>query len=83
MVENDLEAICSEIYDYPIPLERINENTVMAFLDRGPSASFKDFAARFMAKIMEFYNEKNKTPIKSKIELEIYFSRNVFFKSKK
>ena len=60
MVENDLEAICSEIYDYPIPLERINENTVMAFLDRGPSASFKDFAARFMAKIMEFYNDKNK-----------------------
>ena len=60
MVENDLEAICSEIYDYPIPLERINENTVMAFLDRGPSASFKDFAAMFMAKIMEFYNEKNK-----------------------
>ena len=59
MVESDLEAICSEIYDYPIPLERINENTVMAFLDRGPSASFKDFAARFMAKIMEVYKYKN------------------------
>lgn len=59
MPENDLEAICSEIYDYPVPLERINENTVMAFLDRGPSASFKDFAARFMAKIMEVYKSKN------------------------
>lgn len=59
MPENDLEAICAEIYDYPVPLERINENTVMAFLDRGPSASFKDFAARFMAKIMEVYKHKN------------------------
>ncbi len=61
---NNLETICADIYNYPVPIEKIDKNTQIAFLDRGPSASFKDFAARFMAKVMEFFkNTKNTTTI--------------------
>ncbi len=47
-----LRKMIEEIYNFEVPLERIDHNTLLLRLDRGPSASFKDFAARFMARIM-------------------------------
>ncbi len=45
-----LADICHDAYDYDIPLERIDGARHVMRLDQGPTASFKDFAARFMGR---------------------------------
>ncbi len=47
-----LEALCNDAYDYPVPFERVRDRSYVLRLDRGPTASFKDFAARMMARWM-------------------------------
>ena len=47
-----LETIIQDTYNFEVPIESINENTHLIRLDRGPTASFKDFAAQFMARMM-------------------------------
>jgi len=43
-----LGFMCREAYDYPVPLESVEARIHVMRLDRGPTASFKDFAARMM-----------------------------------
>jgi threonine synthase len=47
-----LAELCRDAYDYEVPLERVTARRYLARLDRGPTASFKDFAARMMARWM-------------------------------
>ncbi|RME91711.1 MAG: threonine synthase [Verrucomicrobia bacterium] len=47
-----LRVLCEEAYDYEVPLERVTGRVHVLRLDRGPTASFKDFAARMMARWM-------------------------------
>lgn len=47
-----LLRLCREAYDFAVPLERVSERRHIMRLDRGPTASFKDFAARMMARWM-------------------------------
>jgi threonine synthase len=42
--------LCDSAYDYEVPLERVTGRSHLLRLDRGPTASFKDFAARMMAR---------------------------------
>ena len=49
---SDLTAIVRDAYDYDVPLERVFGRTYVMRLDRGPTASFKDFAARLMSRLM-------------------------------
>ncbi|MDP6593411.1 MAG: threonine synthase [Candidatus Marinimicrobia bacterium] len=49
---DDLERIVIDAYDFEIPIEQLDERTYLMRLDRGPTASFKDFGARFMARMM-------------------------------
>ena len=44
----ELAGICQQAYDFEVPLEPAAEARWVLRLDRGPTASFKDFAARFM-----------------------------------
>ena len=53
--DDDLRRLCEECYDYPVPLERVHDNFYLMRLDQGPTASFKDFAARMMARMMRFF----------------------------
>lgn len=48
----DLEEICHDAYDYDVPLEHVAGGRHVLRLDRGPTASFKDFAARFMGRAL-------------------------------
>jgi len=50
-----IEKICRNAYNFEIPLEKVEENKYIMRLDRGPTASFKDFAARIMARLMDQY----------------------------
>ena len=56
--ENDLKRIAKEAYNYDIPLEKISEKIYIMRMDQGPTASFKDFAARIMARLIQFYLKK-------------------------
>ena len=46
---DELEAICAEALDLPAPLRAIAPDTWLLELFHGPTAAFKDFAARFLA----------------------------------
>jgi threonine synthase len=49
---DDLEAICHDAYDFAVPLEPVAGPRHLLRLDQGPTASFKDFAARFMGRAL-------------------------------
>jgi len=55
--EDSLEAVCSRAYNFPVPIEKLDNETSVLFLDCGPTASFKDFSARFMAQTMQELKE--------------------------
>lgn len=56
-----LEAICREAYDFAVPLEKVYGRVHVMRLDQGPTASFKDFAAQMMARLMgRFLHEDGK-----------------------
>jgi len=47
-----LRQVVTDAYNYPVPLEEVRPKHFLMRLDRGPTASFKDFAARMMARLM-------------------------------
>jgi threonine synthase len=53
--KDDLAEICNDIYTFTIPLENIYERTWLMRLDQGPTASFKDFAALLMGRLMQHF----------------------------
>jgi threonine synthase len=50
--EPALRALCDDAYSFPVPLEKVQGRTHVMRLDQGPTASFKDFAARMMARLI-------------------------------
>ena len=57
-----LLKLCKDAYTFEIPLEPVNETaqTFILRLDRGPTASFKDFAARIMGDSWALISESGK-----------------------
>jgi threonine synthase len=53
--EEDLLNICREAYNFDVPLEKVCDRKYIMRLDQGPTASFKDFAARMMSRLMQHY----------------------------
>jgi len=51
----DLAWITTDAYNYDVPLEMVTDDTYVLRLDRGPTASFKDFAARMMGRLMQYF----------------------------
>jgi threonine synthase len=58
--DENLLRIVTEAYNYPVPLEQVYDRKYVLRLDQGPTASFKDFAARMMSRLMQFYLAKEK-----------------------
>ena len=57
-----LRAICADAYNFDVPLEKVYDRVHVLRLDRGPTASFKDFAARMMARLIgRFVRESGQT----------------------
>ena len=52
--DEDLKRICEEAYDFPVPFEKVGDDLVLE-LFHGPTGAFKDFAARFMARCVEYF----------------------------
>ncbi len=54
-----LKEICNEAYNFPVPLFELDEGEFILELFEGPTMSFKDFAARFMARCASYFLEKS------------------------
>ena len=52
---DDLLGLCRDAYNFEIPIEKITGEIYVLRLDRGPTASFKDFASRMMARMMNYF----------------------------
>lgn len=57
--EKDLKMIIRESFNFEIPLREISEKLYVLELFHGPTMAFKDFGARFMARLMDYYTRKN------------------------
>lgn len=44
-----LNKICEQAFDFPVPLKSLDDHTYLLELFHGPTLSFKDFGARFLA----------------------------------
>lgn len=51
----ELKRVVNDAYNYAIPLEKVRKKQYIMRLDQGPTASFKDFAARLMGRLMQFF----------------------------
>ncbi|MDP7180859.1 MAG: hypothetical protein QF824_06355 [Candidatus Woesearchaeota archaeon] len=61
---DDLRKITEESYNFKVPIEKLDRHTFIMRQDQGPTASFKDFAARIMARLMnKLLPENNKLTI--------------------
>jgi threonine synthase len=57
---NTLRDMCRDAYNFTVPVEKVTDVIHILRLDHGPTASFKDFAARMMARLMNhFTSDKN------------------------
>ncbi len=51
----DLKALLKDAYNFDVPLENVYNRNYIMRLDQGPTASFKDFAARMMGRVMNYF----------------------------
>ena len=60
MPDEDLDAIIQDAYPFISKLNQIDPSTYVLELFHGPTCAFKDFGARFMARVMSYFNRENK-----------------------
>ena len=58
--ESELKRIVKDAFNFGVPLKKISENLYVLELFHGPTLAFKDFGARFMARLMDYYLRRNK-----------------------
>jgi len=56
--DENLYEIVKSAYNFEVPLEKVVNRSYVMRLDQGPTASFKDFAARMMGQLMQYYLKK-------------------------
>lgn len=61
--ENELLKITKSAYNFDVPLEKVYDRNYVMRLDQGPTASFKDFAARMMGRLMQYFLQKENRKI--------------------
>ncbi|MDD3878118.1 MAG: threonine synthase [Bacteroidales bacterium] len=53
--EKKLYELVKDAYNFDVPLEFVCDKKYVMRLDQGPTASFKDFAARMMGRLINYY----------------------------
>jgi threonine synthase len=51
----DLLKLCLDAYNFVVPLDKVCDRKYIMRLDQGPTASFKDFAALMMSRLMQYF----------------------------
>lgn len=57
--EEDLKSILKDVLSFDFPLVEIDKNIASLELYHGPTMAFKDVGARFMARCLGYFNNKN------------------------
>ena len=57
--QNELKRMVYDTLDFPIPLVRIHDNIHALELFHGPTMAFKDVGARFMARLLGYFTNRN------------------------
>ena len=57
--DRTLQAITAEAFNFPLPLVKLSESQYVLELFHGPTLAFKDFGARFMARLMSYFAGQN------------------------
>ncbi len=60
-LESKLASFCDQAFSFPLPLKTINPTTFLLELFHGPTLSFKDFGARFLAEALNALAEQKIT----------------------
>jgi len=55
-----LSSICENAFNFPVPINVVQENTALLELFHGPTLAFKDFGARFLAECMRYLTSTEK-----------------------
>ncbi len=58
--EEILRRMTQDAYDFLVPIQEVTENIYLLRLDQGPTASFKDFGARMLARLMGYFRRGEK-----------------------
>lgn len=56
--EADVAAVARDAFDFPVPLVQVSDNIHSLELFHGPSLAFKDFGARFLARMLRLERER-------------------------
>lgn len=56
----ELRQITDEAFNFSVPIVKLNDSKQVLELFHGPSLAFKDFGARFMARLMGYFNKEEK-----------------------
>ena len=57
--DDDLKALVYDAVNFPAPVVKLDEQRHILELFHGPSLAFKDFGARFMSRLMGYFNRDN------------------------
>lgn len=58
---SSLKSVCERTFNFIVPLKELDENTAVLELFHGPTCSFKDFGARFLAECLNSMSNCKKT----------------------
>lgn len=54
-----LKSLTEDAINFPIPLVKVSDNIYSLELFHGPTLAFKDVGARFMARLLGYFNKEN------------------------
>lgn len=57
--DSDFKNLCDEVLNFDIPLVQVKDNVFSLELFHGPTCAFKDVGARFMARCLGYFSQKN------------------------
>lgn len=60
LTKEQLSEIVTDAFNFPAQVHPISENRAILELFHGPTLAFKDFGARFMARCLQAFSDKNK-----------------------
>lgn len=63
MSPTELRSLIQDAYPFSPQVVPIDPNTYVLELFAGPTCAFKDFGARFMARLMSYFNKDEDTPL--------------------
>lgn len=56
-----LRGLCHDAFSFDVPMVKVENNINVLELYHGPTLAFKDFGARFMARVLGYFNKESNT----------------------